>query len=150
MFDPAGPTAVFSPDLGTLAGWTEASEAPAVNYVYVAGGGRGVNRVIVEYDDTTSIAEWGRIEGFDDRRDTVATAELDQAGAEVLSGIPTPELQLTALDTPSQQFITDWQLGDKVTVAHDAQTIVDVIREVLIDLQPNTPPLVTPTLGGRL
>ena len=150
VFDPAGPTAVFSAELGTLAGWTEAREAPTVNYVYVAGGGRGVNRIIKEYGDTDSVAEWGRIEGFDDRRDTVATAELDQAGAEVLTGIPTPELALTALDTASQQFISDWQLGDKATVADDAETIVDVIREVFIDLAPNTPPLVTPTLGGRL
>ena len=64
--------------------------------------------------------------------------------------IPTPELALTALDTASQQFISDWQLGDKATVAYDGGTIVDVIREVFIDLEPNTPPLVTPTLGGRL
>ena len=149
VFDPAGPTAVFSADLGTLGGWTEAREAPAVNYVYVAGGGRGVNRIIKEYEDADSVTAWGRIEGFDDRRDTVATAELDQAGAEVLAGVPDPELRLVALDTPSQQFITHWQLGDKVTVAYDGVTVVDIIREVAIDLQPNTPPLVTPTMGGR-
>ena len=67
---------------------------------------------------------------------------------EVLSGIPTPEVQLVALDTPSQQFITDWQLGDQVTVAYDGQSVVDVIRQVVIRLEANTPPLVTPTLGG--
>lgn len=149
VFDPVGPRAVFSPDLGTLGGWTEAQEAPPVNYVYVGGRGRGTQRVVKEYADTDSVAAWGRIEGFDDRRDTNETAELDQAGAEVLAGIPTPELQLVALDTPSQQFITDWQLGDKVTVAYDGQVFTDIIREVVIALEPNTPPLVTPTLGGR-
>ena len=148
VFEPAGPRAVFSSDLGTLAGWSETVEAPAVNYVYVAGGGRGVNRIIREYSDGESVAAWGRIEGFDDRRDTTVTAELDQAGEEVLAGIPTPEVQLVALDTPSQQFITDWQLGDRVTVAYDGVVRSDVIRQVAISLQGNTPPLVTPTLGG--
>ena len=90
VFEPAGPRAVFSSDLGTLAGWSETVEAPAVNHVYVAGGGRGVNRIIREYSDGESVAAWGRIEGFDDRRDTTVTAELDQAGEEVLAGDPHP------------------------------------------------------------
>ena len=87
---PPAPARSSPPTWAPSPGGREAQEAPPVNYVYVAGGGRGVNRVIKEYDDGASVAAWGRIEGFDDRRDTVATAELDQAGAEVLAGHPHP------------------------------------------------------------
>ena len=87
---------------------------------------------------------------FQDRRDTADTAELDQAGAETLAaGIPAPELELQAVDTESQAFLTDWQLGDQATVSFDGQTITDIIREVTINLDGNTPPLITPTVGGR-
>ena len=141
---------MFSQELGTLAGWTSMTEAPEVNYVYVAGGGKGQNRLIREYSDPASVSAWGRVEGFDDRRDTTDTAELDEAGAEVLAdGIPTPELELTAVDTESQRFLDDWQLGDKATATLDGQVITDVIREVTITLEANTPPVVTPTIGGR-
>ena len=99
IFQPTGPAAVFSQELGTLAGWSHAIESPDVNYVYVAGGGAGAARLIREYADVDSVGSWGRIEEFQDRRDTTATAELDEAGAETLAdGIPTPEFELNALD----------------------------------------------------
>ena len=150
VFQPAGPSSVFSVDLGTLAGWIEAKEAPEINYVYVAGGGRGTARIVREYTDAASRDEWGRFEGFDDRRDTTATAELNEAGEEVLAEIPTPELQLEVLDTPSQMFLRDWQLGDKATVRLDDRTITDVIRSVTITLEPNAPPMVSPIIGGQV
>ena len=148
--EPTGPAAVFSQELGTLAGWSHAIQSPDVNHVYVAGGGAGAARLIREYSDAASVMAWGRVEGFTDRRDTTDTAELDEAGAETLAdGIPPPELELAALDTSSQQFLVDWQLGDRATVSFDGQQITDTIREVTIDLTANTPPLVTPTIGGR-
>ena len=150
VFVPEGPAAVFSQELGTLAGWTQAEQAPDVNHVYVAGGGVGRDRLIREYSDAGSVMAWGRIEGFNDRRDTTATAELDEAGLETLAeGIPAPELELSALDTSSQRFLTDWQLGDQATVTVDGQVITDVIREVTLNLDANAPAVVTPTVGGR-
>ena len=150
VFEPTGPSAVFCQELGTLAGWVHAVESPDVNYVYVAGGGAGASRIIREYSDADSLAAWGRVEEFQDRRDTTATAELDEAGAETLAdGIPAPELELTALDIASQTFLRDWQLGDQATVSFDGQIITDIIREVTINLEANTPPVVTPTVGGR-
>ena len=148
--EPSGPAAVFSQELGTLAGWRHAVESPDVNHVYVAGAGVGEARLIVEYEDSESVMEWGRVENFQDRRDTADTTELDQAGAETLAaGIPAPELELHAVDTESQAFLTDWQLGDQATVSFDGQTITDVIREVTISMDGNTPPLIIPTVGGR-
>ena len=149
VFQPAGPAAIFSTELGTLAGWTETDEAPEINYVYVAGGGKGANRLVREYHSTDSVDGWGRAEGFDDRRDTTDTAELDEAGAEVLAEIPTPELELEVLDTPSQAFLEDWQLGDRATVRFEERSIVDVIRQVTINLEANAPPMVHPVIGGH-
>ena len=150
VFQPTGPAAVFSVELGTLAGWVSLREAPSVNYVYVAGGGVGAARLIREYENSESVAEWGRVESFDDRRDTTDTAELDEAGFEVLAeGAPTPEVDLQALNTPSQSFLTDWQLGDRATATVDGDTITDTIRQVTITLEGNTPPLVVPVIGGQ-
>ena len=150
VFQPTGPNAVFSVELGTLAGWRSLREAPGANYVYVAGGRKGTNRLIREYVDVDSAAEWGRLETFDDRRDTTDTTELDEAGAEVLADlIPTIELDLQTLDTASQGFLTDWQLGDRATVHLDGETITDTIRQVTITLEANMPPTVVPTIGGH-
>lgn len=150
VFQPAGPKAVFSQELGTLAGWVESRESPELNHVYVAGGGVGVNRLIREYSDTASLTEWGRVEAFDDRRDTTDTAELDEAGAEALAdGIPAPELELAVLDTAAQRFLVDWQLGDKATATVNGHVVTDVIREVTLQLDGNAPPMVTPVIGGR-
>ena len=90
VFQPTDPRAVFSADLGTLAGWTSVHEAPSANYVYMAGGGLGTNRLIAEYDDVDSVAVWGRMETFEDHRDTTDPDELDEAGAEVLADASPP------------------------------------------------------------
>lgn len=143
------PGAVFAADFGTLAGWSSAVEAPAANHVYVAGGGEGTARVIREASDSASELDWGRIETFQDRRDTTDTAELDQAGAETLAESVTPAaVELQALDTASQAFLTDWGLGTVGTARVGEVSITDVIREVRIVLEGNRPPVITPVLGG--
>jgi Siphovirus ReqiPepy6 Gp37-like protein len=148
VFQPTG-SAVFNADLGTLAGWTSILEAPDVNYVYVAGQGEGTARTIREYQDTPAVLAWGRIEAFQDRRDTAVTAELDQAGAETLAaGVHPPVIDLQALDTVSQAFLTDWNVGDLATVIVGDFTRTDVIAEATITLEANAPPNVQPALGG--
>jgi hypothetical protein len=149
VFQPTG-TAVFSVAVGTLASWTSTLEAPDLTYTYVAGGGEGTARVIREVADAQAVIDWGRIESFVDRRDTTATAELDQAGAEALAeGIHPIALQLEALNTDGQRFLRDWNVGDLATFAVGDLTVSDVIVEATIQLDANKPPTVTPVIGGN-
>jgi len=150
VFQPSG-GAVFSGDLGTLAGWASAVEAPETNYVYVAGGGEGTARLIREYADVPGVTAWGRMESFSDRRDTTVVAEMDQAGAEALAEGKRPAgVEMETLDIASQRFLTDWNVGDTATVVIGERRFQDVIVEAQIELAPNAPPKVTPTLGASL
>lgn len=148
VFQPAG-SAVFSTDLGTLASWRAQAVAPEANFAYVAGGGVGAARLIVEASDAASIAGWGRVETFVDRRDTTDLALLAQAGAKALEeGVDAPTVALEVLDVPGQQWLTDWNLGDVATVVLPGTTLVDVIREVTLTAEGNTPLHIRPVLGG--
>jgi hypothetical protein len=148
VFQPSG-AAVFSVELGTLAGWTSTREAPSANYVYAAGQGEGQARTIREYQDGQSFLDWGRFETFLDRRDTNDPAQLDQAGAEALAdGVRVDTVDMEALDTPAQEFLTDWTLGDIATAYVGNQAIRQIIAEVDIELEPNAPARITPVLGG--
>jgi len=146
-FVPSG-GAIFSVDLGTLASWRSTRDAPDVNYVYVGGGGDGTARVVREYQSVPSVQDWGRFETFQDRRDTTATADMDQAAAETLAdGVHPTMVEMDALDTISQRFLRDWSVGDLATVRIGTTSIRDVISQATITMEPNRPAVVTPLLG---
>lgn len=153
-FMPADKTSTvkFSLELGNLASFDYAREAPAANYVYVGGGGEGTARTIYESGDAAAIATWGRIEGeFVDRRDTTATAELTQAATEALTkDQEKTSLSITPIDTAHMAYGVHYGLGDRVAVQVEGPgegTIQDVVREVKITLTEDGPQKVTPTLG---
>ena len=149
VFQPAG-SAVFSVAMGTLASWTSTLEAPDLTYTYVAGQGEGTARLIREVANSQAVIDWGRVESFIDRRDTNATAELDQAGLEALAeGVHPIALQLDALNTDGQRFLRDWNVGDLATFSVGGLTVTDVIVEAQIDLEPNEPPSVHPVIGAN-
>ena len=138
---------VFSVGLGNLAAFTYTEAAPEANHVYVAGSGEETLRVIREATDSASVARWGRVESFRDRRDTDDLVELDQAAQETLTdGASRVGFSLTPIETESIRFIDDYQLGDLVTAVVDGTPVVDVIREVTITLNERGE-TVTPTVG---
>ncbi len=97
--------AIFSAGLETLGGWTMVAEAASANMVAVAGQGQGVDRMIRESSDPASVGQWGRVETFQDRRDTADPAELDKAAAETLaSGVRPTTVVFTPLDTDGQAW----------------------------------------------
>jgi hypothetical protein len=150
VYQPSG-GAVFSVELGTLATWSSVAEAPDMTYVYVAGSGDGTARVIREYSSPAGLADWGRIENFQDRRDTSSTAEMDQTGAETLAqGVKPIGVEMEALDTASQMFIRDWNVGDSATARIGDVTITDIIVEATLTLEPNAPLHVAPVLGAAV
>lgn len=140
-------TAVFSEELGNLAGFSYQAEAAEANHVLAAGGGEGVARTFVEGADSASVVRYGRIETFKDQRQTTDTAELQQAVDEELAErAEQVGLSISPSDTDALQFGRDYNLGDRVTVVLDDTRIVDVLREVKIVLDGNGE-TVTPTVG---
>jgi hypothetical protein len=152
-------TIKFGLGLRNLALWSYEYSAPEANYVYVGGAGTGAARLIKEYGDNASIATWGRIEGdFVDRNDTSDATQLQQAGTEALTnGQEQASLSITPLETPTQLYGIHYTLGDKVTVQLEGTArnpynttgqIVDRLRSVEINLTPDGPVTITPTIGN--
>ncbi len=141
-------TTVFSVELGTLDGFDYVRNNAQTNYIIAGGQGEGILRTFAELGDTDSIAEWGRIETFLDRRDVATTTELVQAIATALSEHAEQyELQVTPALTDALQFGRDFSLGDRVTVRIDGETIQDVIREVGITLDAQRGEIIAPVIG---
>lgn len=141
-------TAVFSQELGNLAGFTYRQGTPVADYAYVAGQGEGTLRAIVEGGTTADVDTYGRIETFKDRRDAPDTATLDQALAEALAESASPTaLAITPIDTEAVAYGREYALGDKVTVMVEGTPIRDVVREVALTLTPDGSERLAPVIG---
>lgn len=156
---------VFSPQLGNLRAFRYSTSAAEANYVVVGGGGEGTARVFSEQGDAGSVELFDRrIEQFRDRRDTSVPAELDQTAQEELSNkAAKSSLGITPIDTEGLSFITDYRLGDRVTVVANgarrgktvppAVIIQDIVREIhiLVNQEGETiePSIGTPESGKR-
>ncbi|WP_368657625.1 siphovirus ReqiPepy6 Gp37-like family protein [Metabacillus halosaccharovorans] len=107
----------FSPLLGNLSEFEYTVDDPECNYVIVGGGGEGTDRILLEKGNNTSIAKYGRIESFVDRRDTTDIKELEQAmNEELTQKAEKTSLSISPIDTESIAFGRDYNLGDKVSV----------------------------------
>lgn len=124
-------TAIFSRDLGSLRRFDHTVQAPTATYLYLLGGGEGVDRTVVEGGDADGITQWGRIEQAIDRRDTTDTTELEQHRDEqLLTQAEKLDLEVIPVDTDAVSWPDGYALGDKVTVDLDGVTYQDVIREI--------------------
>lgn len=141
-------TAVFSRELGNLAGYAYRSAAPAADYVYVGGQGEGTAREFTE-GGTDQVDVYGRIEQFRDRRDVNDPAALPQILAEALAELqPVTGLSLSPIDTAAVSFGTDYTLGDRVTVVVEGERIEDVVREVTLSYTAERGEQVTPLVAS--
>lgn len=139
----------FSTELGNLAAYEYEAEAPRTNYLAVGGGGEGTARTIREGQDPQSVVDWGRIEGFRDRRDTTDAGELDQEITKSLGeDAGNYGLTITPIETDRLRYLVDYDLGDQVTAVLDGESIRDVIREVRIKLTPDGPQQYRPAIGS--
>ncbi|SDN74001.1 siphovirus ReqiPepy6 Gp37-like family protein [Allokutzneria albata] len=149
VYQPVDRTAsiIFSEALGNLSAYDYKSSAPEGNYLFIGGSGEGTARVIREGQDSASVATWDRIERFVDRRDTAVAAELDQEITKQLaeSGEST-SLKSTPVDTTGMTYGRHYDLGDKVTAVLD-DPVVELIREVQIELTPEGPQRIQPVIG---
>jgi microcystin-dependent protein len=111
---------------------------PGATRVIVAGQGTGVDRTFVERSSTESVAAettWSRrIEVFKDQRNTNDTAELQQAGDEILveQGSTVEGVSVSPSDDQTMRYGVDWNLGDTVTVVAGSVEVSRVVTEVAI------------------
>jgi hypothetical protein len=138
---------IFSRDLGNLAAFNYETDGPEANYFIGAGSGEGTARVFVEKGDAASIASYGRIEQFRDRRDTADVPQIEQTlDQEIAAKSDRTAAGLTPTDTEAFAFLTDWWLGDRATGVVDGIPIVEVVRELSLTLTPDTEQ-VLPVIG---
>lgn len=141
-------TIVLSTDLGNLAEYRLSRKAPDANFVYVGGGGQGTSRVVRQGQDSPSVAGWGVIEQFVDRRDTTDTTELDgEITRQLLDKAGPVAITAKPIDLEQMRYGEHYQLGDKVTVIVDGLEVVDRIREVRFVRDANTD-TVEPGIGN--
>lgn len=115
-----------------------AYKRPTVTRVIVAGQGAGVERTFLEVSSVDSIAaesDWAqRIETFKDQRNTNDSAELTQAGDEILAdgGMTVRSVSVSPSDDQTMRYGADWGLGDKVTVVVGDEQVSQIVTEVAI------------------
>lgn len=147
VYDPADltATAVFSEELGNLAGFDYSVAEPTASYVYVGGQGEGTARTIVE--GGTAVAQ-DRVEVFADRRDTNDNTTLELArDSRLVEGQSLTALSLSTIDTDAVAFGVDYNLGDRVRVIVDGTQIDDVLREVTLMWSAADDERLTPVVG---
>lgn len=109
---------------------------PLATRTIVGGEGDAEARVFIERSSAESLdAEnvWGRrIEVFTDARSTADTAELEQAGDEVLAkdGKSQVAVSISPSDDQTMLFGVDWNLGDLVSAVIGPIEVVSTVTEV--------------------
>ena len=152
--------AIFSTDMGNIKSYVARQTVDDVNLAYVAGQGEGERRQIAVnygygaanqppvYPDLTPTPQYGWVENMRDRRDTNDWAMLGAAAVEdCRGGIKRPTVTVAALDTATQRYGRDYELGDLVTVRFQGQDIQVLVTALTFSLEAGRPPTITPTLG---
>jgi hypothetical protein len=108
---------VFSFEAGNLLSLNGSCALPTANSVTVAGGGEGVDRVFYEANSDDIALYHRAIETFADRRDTTSeTVMQDEAIKTLQEGSGQFDFTFEAIDVPNRKYITDWNIGDWVSV----------------------------------
>jgi len=137
VFTPAmNNKAKFSKEIGNLASYSYINDAQQiVNSLTVAGGGTGTARTYLQVNDSTSQASWGRVEGLYNAGSSTDRTVLSQQG---LASLANTASKLTfngnLIEVDGLKFVTDFNLGDKVSVIVDGATLTDILRSVDIKL----------------
>lgn len=150
-------TVIFSPEFGNLHKWKRKQIAPKANAIWCGGQGVGTSRMFVYVEDAASIAKWGRIEAFKDRRDV--SGEQDASDPRTPEEILTEEatrfleeskesdgFEVEIVPIDNMQFRKNWNLGDIVSVVIEGVRYVAPIEEVKISYS-NMVETITPSIG---
>jgi len=139
---------VFSRGLDNLGDYSFTQTRPTANYIVCGGGGEETARVILEGSDTTSVAMWGRVTMFRDRRDTVDPVLMNQSiDEELVKGAAQTAVTANLLSLPGRSWPGDFALGDQVTVIVEDEPIVDTVQQVGIEITSDGE-VITPRIGS--
>ncbi|QNN98596.1 minor tail protein [Microbacterium phage Aesir] len=129
VYQPTDRTATIRLDInnGTLQEQNVEFAPPEVTRMVVAGQGEGTDRQFLQMSTADSAAaeiDWGLIiEEFKDQRNTDVVAELEAAALERLNeaGFTKIAVKATPANETTMIFMTDFFLGDRVSVVIDGQ-----------------------------
>lgn len=140
----------FSRGLGNLRQIAYQDQAPTATVAIVGGNGTGSSRTIVERPSVGATpTPWGRMEVFVNDSSS-STTDLNQSGDEELArDAEQAQLRVTAIDTASQRYGTNYGLGDKVTVEiFPGVELADIVRAVHLTATPDGGEVVSPQIGA--
>ena len=146
--------AIFSDEIGNLQDYSFSLDMPTANVITVGDGtNTGLARAFLEVPDSASVTANGRIEGFTQGAGSTDYPTMLNAGqAALLQNKAASTLSITPVDTVGLMYQRDYNLGDKVSVYLEGQTIQDKLREVHISLTKGSgagspDEVVTPAIG---
>lgn len=113
----------FSDKTDTLGSFEFEIGDTEANYIYGAGSGTGTSQAFYEKGDPSSIAQYGRVEGYANVGRTAVTAELDAAlDAELQKQAATAWFKFSVVETPDRELWINYWLGDLVGVEVQGQS----------------------------
>lgn len=146
--------AIFSDEIGNLQDYSFSLDMPTANVITVGDGtATGAARAFLEVPDSASVTANGRIEGFAQGSSSQDYQTMLNAGqAALLQNKAASSLSITPIDTVGLMYQRDYNLGDKVSVYLEGQTIQDKLREVHISLTKGSgagspDEVITPAIG---
>lgn len=129
---------VFSIEGGTVADWEYGDDPAEANLLWLGGEGTGASRLFSSIASSASIVDQGLIEQWVDHNDIDDPDDLYAAGeADLGEKTGTTRIEATPLNTDTLRWQRDWNLGDQVTVIVDGTKIVEQVREIAVELDPN-------------
>ena len=140
---------IFSKELRNLTSFNYKIETPKGNFIWGGAGGDGTDRTFRIAQNSASIIEHGRIEDFYDYRSAgTDTIELtSKMNARLDSFAASKALSLVAVDLEGMEYGEHYNVGTKVTVKTETETIEDIVREVTITLEEEAGEVVIPVIG---
>ncbi len=123
----------FSDKTDTLGSFEFEIGDTEANYIYGAGSGTGTSQAFYEKGDPSSIAQYGRVEGYANVGRTAVVAEIDAAlDAELQKQAATAWFKFSVEETPDREFWNDFWLGDLVGVEVRGQSYAARLCEITI------------------
>lgn len=142
-------SAVFQIETGTLGDFQYERAAGNANFVFALGAGAEQFRIVAEAEDGDDMGEWGLVEEVIDQRDIGGIATLRQAAvAEVKQQAGVFRTDLQVIDTAGLAWLDGYDLGDRVSVIVDGSRLVELVREVQVDLGPGDAEQITPSVSS--
>jgi hypothetical protein len=141
----------YSFDLGNLKYVGYIVEAPTVSAAIVGGQGTGADRLLIERTDPNSLAAWGRVETLVSRPGNDPLQDLQDAGDDALrEGGQSARLATTTMDTPTQRYGVDYDVGTTVAVElWPGEVLTDRVQTVHLQTYATAGEVVTATVGSQ-